>query len=232
MVLPNRSWKEVHYYNNIENYRQGIGWYLNHFPFKNAKRKRLTFEATPEYLFFPEIPERIHEDLGDIKIIIILRNPAERAFSAWHMYHSFGENPHEHLRRLYDSRTFSQAIDDELFSGSHPANHPYHYIDRGKYVYQVDRYFRVFGKKNVLILNFSDLKNNLARLLEVVCTFLAIDRFHSDLAASLENKQYNVGTYKKGGADIERIKELKAFFAPYNQKLFDRIGETYHWETQ
>lgn len=228
-ILPNKSWKEVHYYNNIDNYRKGIGWYLNHFPFKHIKQNRLTFEATPEYLYFPEIPKRIYEDLGDIRIIIILRNPAERAYSAWHMYHSFEANPHEHLRMLFDSRTFHNAMDDELFSGSFPSNHPYHYLDRGKYVYQVNRYYEVFKKKNVLVLNFSDLKNNLFRLLEVVCDFLNIDRFQHDLVAGLKNKQYNVGTYKKDSFDIQKIKELEDFYTPYNQKLFKLIGEDFDW---
>ena len=232
MVLPNKSWKEVHYYNNIENFRKGIGWYLNHFPNKHAKQNRLTFEATPEYLYFPEIPKRIYNDLGPIKIIVILRNPADRAYSAWHMYHSFKDNPLDHLRALADPRSFVEAIDEELFSGSYPSNHPHHYIDRGKYIFQINRYEEVFGKKNVLVLNFSDLKKNLAQLLDTVCTFLNIPQFQSEQVSAFEKKQYNVGTYQKDDTQNQKIMALEAFFAPYNKMLFDRIGETYHWNAR
>ena len=228
-ILPNKSWKEVHYYNNVDNYRKGIGWYLNHFPIKYKNKNKLTFEATPNYLYFPEIPERIYRDLGNIKIIAVLRNPAERAYSAWHMYHSFKDNPEESLQLLYDSRTFDQAIDDELFSGSYPSNHPYHYIDRGKYVYQIDRYYKTFPEKNVLVLNFEDLKNNLGLLLDKICDFLRIGRFQDASEANIKGRQYNVGTYERTALADNKIMELQKYFAPYNQKLFERIGEIYPW---
>ncbi len=130
-IVPNRSWKEVRFFEMPERYREGFGWYLGNFPSRFEARGRMTLDASPGYLFFHDIPFLIRKDLGDdIKMIAILRNPAERAYSAWKMYHSWATNEgvHEVNRRIADRRTFTEAITQELNGRVSGQMYPYWYV--------------------------------------------------------------------------------------------------------
>ncbi|MDO5502340.1 MAG: sulfotransferase domain-containing protein [Actinomycetia bacterium] len=89
------------------NYDRGSDWYAGHFPLtRTADRRRpngeslAVFEASGYYLFHPAAPARIVQDLPSIKIVAMLREPGERAFSAW---------KHENARG-YDDETFEGAL--------------------------------------------------------------------------------------------------------------------------
>ena len=70
IFLPPR--KEVHYFSL--HYKEGLEWYSNFFAM--AKEKQLAGEITPYYLFHPYVAERIAQDLDEVRIIILLRDPA------------------------------------------------------------------------------------------------------------------------------------------------------------
>src|SRR6476620_2382472 len=81
-VLPNRTWKEIRFFELPELYSKGFGSYLGNFPTRREARGRISLDASPSYLFFPHIAERIRKDLGsDIRMIALLRNPIDRAYS-------------------------------------------------------------------------------------------------------------------------------------------------------
>lgn len=228
-IIGNKTWKEIRYFDLKENYRQGLGWYLGNFPSKREKGDKLTFDASPSYLYFDYIPELIQKDLGNIKMIAILRKPVDRAYSAWQMYHSFSDNPSKHLRDIADERTFKQAIDDELKGLT--AKYPFDYINRGKYAHQLKNYYQYFGKDHLLVLNFNQFKEDLDTLLNQACDFLDLERFSEEKLQEFKNTKYNTGKYKveKSESDIQVIEELKQYFIPYNQELYDLLGENYNW---
>src|SRR5207248_1288875 len=72
---------------------------------------RVTFEATPEYFYFPAAAQRIFDYDPRMKLIVLLRDPVERAFSAWSMYHNFDDPIYCRIR---DARNFEDAISEEL----------------------------------------------------------------------------------------------------------------------
>ena len=82
--------KEVHYFSIW--YKFGELWYRSHFPtnlsrynfYKRTNQKLLSGEASPVYLFYPVVPGRMKELLPDVKLIVILRNPVDRAYSHYH----------------------------------------------------------------------------------------------------------------------------------------------------
>ncbi|MGD9211988.1 MAG: sulfotransferase, partial [Desulfobacteraceae bacterium] len=96
-ALPQK--KEIHYFGGSENYRQGKQWYYEHFA--DIDKSKITGEASTTYLFdfvpfwhnpsddllmdnsLPSLPELINNELPDVKIIAILRNPVRRAISAY-----------------------------------------------------------------------------------------------------------------------------------------------------
>ena len=93
------SFKEPHFFDIPENYKNGIKWYEKTY-FKNANQK-IVADFTPSYFFDEEAPKRIFESLGgELKFVVILRNPLDRAYS--HYLHS--------KRDLYEKQDFGEAL--------------------------------------------------------------------------------------------------------------------------
>ncbi len=228
-VLPNRSWKEVRFFDVPENYQQGFGAYLRNFPTRLEARGRITLDASPSCLYFPQVPDLINKDLGsEIRMIALLRNPVDRAYSAWKMYHSFATNSAnvaEVNRRIADRRSFAEAIDQEL-NGRTSANlYPYAYVGRGLYADQIENYYRVFDRRNLLILDFRRLNTDLSNLLDEVTRFLDIAPFTATQKAQLGTTRHNQGLAReKSPHDEQTIQTLRDFFRPHNNRLEQLIG--------
>ncbi len=223
------TWRETYYFDVHDNYNKGLGWYLKHFPSKVRKGKKLTFEAAPSYLYHQYIPPRIQQDLGNIKMIAILRNPAYRAYSAWQMFQNYSTNPDPYLRGIADSRTFSEAIAQELdFHSTQPKYH-YQYIEKGKYANYLENYYKYFNFQNILVLNFEQFRDNLSAVLDQVCNFLEIEPFSGDQIKQLQNQKYATANYVKHPGDQDAVEQLKAYFFPENKKLSDLLNCCFDW---
>jgi hypothetical protein len=171
--------KELHYFDN--NYRRGMDWYRAHFPKRSdlTRHGRLTFEASPYYLFHPEVPKRIAADLPQAKFVVMLRNPIERAHS--HYWHE---------KRLgHEPLSFEEAVaaEEERLNGEEEAlsdgrdfsfNHShFSYASRGKYVEQLNRWLEYFDMDRFLFIKserfFSDPHAEMQRAAE----FMHIEAF-------------------------------------------------------
>jgi hypothetical protein len=232
-ILGNLGFKEVRYFDRSVHYDLGWSWYLSNFPSKIRKGNRLTCDASPNYLYYEFVPERIKKDLGDIKMIAVLREPVSRAYSAWQMFHSFADIDNDHLRRFFDQRSFAEAIEEELLPNFDHSKYPfrYDYIDRGKYVYQLENYYKYFNKESILVLSVDEFRQNLGSALNKICQFLNIEPFASETIQELQQKKYNKGTYhfEKTPADREKLEFLKDYFVTFNEKLYALLGERYNW---
>ncbi|MFM1842772.1 MAG: hypothetical protein RLZZ490_1509 [Cyanobacteriota bacterium] len=226
-IIVSHPHRETYYFNVAENYQKGYGWYIKHFPNKVKKGDRLTFECSPSYLWDADAPERIYNELGPIKLIVILRNPVDRAYSAWQMYRSYQQL--SHLQDRADYRSFSQAIAEEL--GEHPSttSYPYGYLSRGHYAQQLENYYRYFKPAQILILEFSDLIDNLASNLNQLCDFLNIDPFEADQLTKLSQQKFASAPYRQTPEDSEILDRLNAYFVPFNQSLYHLLGKSYGW---
>ena len=227
-LISNNTWKEVHFFDKRENINKGLGSYLGSFPSYFKARGKITFEATPDYLFYDWVPKRIKNLVGSIKLIAILREPASRAFSAWKMYHSFKETNNAHLRNLYDPRSFDEAIADEMNETNYPDNYEFYYLDRGKYALQLQRYFSVFGRNNVLVIDFNSFAT-LDKLLATICDFIKIPRFSDEKISELSQKIHNKGTSHSHIEYIHTVETLKDYFSNYNDELFELLGHQFDW---
>ncbi|MEQ8752341.1 MAG: sulfotransferase domain-containing protein [Coleofasciculus sp. G1-WW12-02] len=232
-VFGNIGWKEVRYFDRPEHYNQGFGWYLGHFPSKLRKGNKLTCDASPNYLSYEFVPERIKKDLGDIKMIAVLREPVSRAYSAWQMFHSFANIDNDHLRRFYDKRTFAEAVEEEFSPNFDHAKYPfrYDYVGRGKYVHHLENYYNYFDKETILVLNMEQFRKDLGAVLNRVCDFLSIEHFSQEILEKLQQEKHNQGKYKfhKTPADQEKLEFIKSYFVPFNEKLYEMLGENYNW---
>lgn len=170
-IIPPKR-KEISFFNREERYEQGMGAYWREFPpATTLGRRRITLDASPMYLYHPQAAERIARHLPQAWCMVVLRDPVERAFSAWNMYHGFKDDPrHGHL---YDPRSFEQAVEDEL-SGKVdiPARR---YLDRSKYLPQLARYLQHVGRERLIIEQFERLKSDAAALVNEVLGRLGLD---------------------------------------------------------
>ena len=150
---------------NLYYKERGINNWNNYLAlFKEAENKKAIGEASVSYLFYPEVAGAIKEKFPDGKIIIMLRNPVERALSHYYMDHKLGY--------------VSDSFDDILFTKSHSPMQSLFYqqfIQLGFYFEQVERYITVFGKENVMIIFFEDFKNDTSAEIRKLYRFLAVD---------------------------------------------------------
>lgn len=132
-------------------------------------------EASPAYLYLPQAVERIKHYLADPKIIIILRDPVERAYS--HYLH--------HLRdRLVPHCDFLEALKLEPERIANNWWWDYHYVRVGLYYTQVKRYFDNFELQQIKVYLYEELKANSLALIQDIWQFLDVDpQFKPDLSA-------------------------------------------------
>lgn len=124
-------------------------------------------EASPAYLIHPESARLISNEVPNAKIIIILRDPIERAFSHYLMSMHYGEN-----------LSFIDAVKTEIANRSTkrvPGEFHRQYIAQGLYYTNVRRYFDTFGKENVKVLIFEEFVQDSKQALQEVLKFLNVD---------------------------------------------------------
>lgn len=157
--------KELHFFDDDFNYQKGMNYYKNFFA--DAIGYRAVGEITPAYLYFEKCPQRIYNTLGgDIKFIIILRNPVERAFSHYLMSYKRGyENKNFHKAVLEEKN----RINSDYFAKSH-----FSYIDRGYYSKQIQNYFTFFSTENIKILIFEDFLQDKQNVVSSILEFLNV----------------------------------------------------------
>ena len=133
--------------------------------FAAVKPGQQTGEASPAYLYLPGVAEEIHRLLPDVKLIVILRNPVERAYSSY-----------LHMRRENaEIEDFEQALALEDHRIAEGAGLPYHYKSMGFYGKQLAEYYRLFDRSRIKVLFYEELCQKPATLMAEVCDFLAIN---------------------------------------------------------
>jgi len=162
-------YKETHFFRDDEVYEKGLEYYFNHF-FDKEKRECIG-EIDPEYAYFEPCAQRIWDCFGAIKIIFILRNPVDRAFSHYRMSKGRG----------LEDYTFSEAVEtEENRLRTHYDHIHFSYCSRGKYWEQIERFQKIFGTKNVAVYKFEDLIKDSKRTVESICNFVGLSPFEFD----------------------------------------------------
>jgi len=203
--------------------RRGRRWYHAQFPMYRARRGKLFFEATPEYLPIPDSPGRIFAYRPDMKLIVLLRDPVARAYSAWNMFRNFSGEIYEDLR---EKRSFEAAVGEELERlASTPVGNGTAYLRRGLYHRHLQRYLDIFPRDSLLILEHRAFEEDIAGTLDKTCQFIGVEPFENDRQWAPEF----VGNYESG-LTPQTYTMLADFFAPHNEELFTLIGERFdHW---
>lgn len=213
-VLPSLE-KELDFFDR--DYKQGLDWYLAHFPEVISNQSMITGEATPNYLYSQVAPERIHRNFPDVKLIIILRDPIERAFSHYHFLPQNDHAPQMFERVMNRELTRLQtAFDENQNLDKIISNCPY--LGNGLYELHLRRWLKYFAPEQLLILPMDGLSERPSDTVKHVYNFLGLPGHELS-----QYKRHKVGSYPKISAHIQKI--LTDFFKPHNQNLNKLLGE-------
>jgi|AntDeeMinimDraft_5_1070356.scaffolds.fasta_scaffold00829_11 hypothetical protein len=177
-----------------------------------AGQKRIFFDATPEYMFRPETVCRIKSDLPKIKLIVILREPTSRAFSAWNFFKKIHSRKHT-------VPSFSEAVQREIdvINGTREEDWltKLGIVRRGFYFSQLQFLEKKFNSNQILILKSEDLITKPKKTLNKILEFLDIKNHGWN---TLKKIRRNAGVYKnKINDDDKRI--LDELYENENNKL-------------
>ena len=229
-VLPTLT-KEVHYFDRCP--ERPLHWYRAHFPLRTsvegdaggAGQAAVTGEASPYYLFHPACAARIHQALPDAKLIVLLRNPADRAYSHYQHTRRRGREPLDFEAAL-DAEPGRLAAEAEtrtaetLFQGT--AHRRFSYAARGVYADQIARYLEHFPRSSLLVLESESYAREPERVFAEVLAFLGLDPFEPERHERLHGFDY----VPQPRHTRERLLE---YFAPHNERLFALLGRRYDW---
>ena len=230
-------------------------FYRSHFPIK--RKNLITCEATGGYFVHPLIPARVHKLLPLVKLIVVLRNPVERAYSEFHYRVMIGEQITEN---------FEDVIKSELKRIEIGKNNPelkientnYHqfsfsHLRHGLYAQHIERWLKFFPKEQLLILHAKDLYNNLDNIVAETFDFLNLPKYQIEsrieknkidkirpLGGRQRNIYKNIDSKTRTLFNVQNYPEMKSktrkllqdFFRPHNEKLFEMIGKRFDWNDE
>jgi hypothetical protein len=215
------TWKEVSYFDR--HYAQGEKWYRANFPAQ--PRQPLVGEASPSYLFHPLAPERVAALIPSARLIAVLRNPVDRAFSHYQHEVALGREPlsFEEALDREDERMrgeIDRMVDDPSYFSHAWWN--YTYVARGRYAEQLERWLAVFPREQLLVLVSEELLENPADTYARALDFLG--------AAPHELPSYPrifARDYKEMSSETRR--RLERVFAGPNRRLAELLGRDLAW---
>src|SRR5438270_4851605 len=210
IALPDRQ--EIHFFDDEEIFaRQPVDYELLHRHFRPIARSTVTGEVTPSYLYWKPAMERIANYNPQIKLVILLRNPIDRAFAHWNMQRFKG-------REFLD---FLDALKEEPRRIAKPLlieSRRFAYVDRGFYSGQLERVFKFFPREQVHLVKFETFRDRKQETLDSIFDFLGVKRLRN-----IRDKDRNVVPYERAMRPDER-KYLSEVFLAEIAKLEQMLG--------
>ena len=217
------SWKEVSFFDR--HWARGERWYRGNFPPRFRARAAAVGEASPSYLFHPLAPARAASLVPGAKLIVLLRNPVDRAFSHYQHEVALGREP----------LSFEDALDreEERLAGeldrmrADPAyfshawwNHSY--VLRGRYAEQLETWLRPFPREQLLVLSTEELGADTEAAYARVLDFLGLAPHTLPSFPHVFRREY-------APMPEETRARLAATFAEPNARLYELLGRDLGW---
>ena len=228
--IKQAAYDELGYFD--DNFHLGLNWYRSLFPTKfmqkkieSEYKKFLTYDVTPFYIYNPLVVDRIFKFSPNAKIIAVLRNPIDRAYSNYNSKMQAEGDTKTTFEEIINSEIGiieknEKNIDDYAFL----VNTFYELLlARGFYAKQLEFWFKKFPRKNILLISSEELATNTDKTISEIFEFLEVPiQKISDLT------KQNVIKYPKMKDSTREI--LINFFKPYNEKLFGVLGRRFNWD--
>jgi hypothetical protein len=221
--LTGPSWKEVSFFDR--HWVRGLKWYRGNFPNRARTRDKLVGEASPSYVFHPLAPQRVQEVVPDARLVVLVRNPVDRALSHYNHEVALGREPlpFEEALDAEDERLRGEVdhmlADPEYFSREWWGHT---YKARGRYAEQLERWLAVFPREQVLIVPSDDLADDPAGAHARVLEFLGARPQRLDSYPRVYEREYapmEAGTRERLAAEFEEP----------NRRLYELLGRDLGW---
>ena len=220
-------YKEVHYFDLT--YHRGVGWYRSRFPLQAREwltgTARVAFESTPYYMFHPLAPERIARDLPGVKLLVLVRDPTERAYSehAHEVFLRYETEPFERALELEETRLEGEAKRIVTEPGYASFSHQHHaYRARGQYAEQLERLEQIFGPERIHVVDSEEFFRTPEPVYDAVLEFLGLP--HRGYPPF---KTYNARSRSPMPGTVRAA--LEEHYRPYDERLAKWLGHDPSW---
>jgi hypothetical protein len=225
--------KGVHYFDT--SYRRGMAWYRGHFPLQRHADKISdrygvpvrTFESSPYYMYHPQAAARIARDLPYAKIVVLVRDPVERAYS---------QHAHEVARGFEPEADFGRALalEDERLAGqrerlladpyAYSFAHQHHaYRARGEYVEYLEPMARLLGRDRVHVVDSTEFFTDPESVYDAVVDFLDLPHVNQYPPFERHNAR------PRNRLDDSIASTLAGHYAPFDERLANWLGKQPSW---
>ena len=207
--------KEVHYFDL--NHQKPLRWYTEHF--SAARPEQICGDITPFYLFHPDVPDRIKARLPDVKLIVLLRDPVERALSQVFHAQRKGFEPLDLVNAL-------KAEPERLAGGSPFSFQKHSYISRSRYLEQLDRYEQLFSPEQLCVLKSEDLFEASPHIWPTLIKYLKLPTAE----APTQIPKANAGSDEASKVDPRITNQLRELLLTTARGVRERYGFGWTWD--
>ena len=230
-------------------------FYRSQFPIK--RKNLITCDSTSSYFVHPLIPARVHKLLPSAKLIVVLRNPVERAYSEFHYTVTLGSELTENFEDVIKSELKRIEIGNKKpelkIENTNYKHFTFSHLRDGLYAQHLERWLKFFSKEQLLVLHTKDLYTNLDQTLAETFEFLNLPKYQIEnrieknkidkirpLAGHEQNVYKNIDSKTRTLFNVQNYPEIKSetrkflqdFFRPHNEKLFKMIGKRFDWNDE
>lgn len=206
--------KELHFFDDDAKFSgKSVDYQSLHEGLEEKSGALLYGESTPIYMYWKPAAQRVFQYNPNMKWILLLRNPIERAFSHWNM----------EVQRGQEDLNFSDAISSEAnrLDAVSPGQHRVHsYVDRGFYSLQIERIQQYFEQDQILILKYESFQSDQPGHLQKIFDFLELPEMELESEVELHR-----GNYQSELGQEERARLYKVF-----QEEIEKIEALLNWD--
>jgi hypothetical protein len=211
IALPNNE--ELHFFDDEERFGGDVNYQDLHDSFRPSLGAVAVGESTPVYLYWRPALERIWNYNKDIKLIILLRNPVDRAFSHWNMQRERGYEPLDFLDAI-------KAEEQRQREAAPVQSRRFSYVGRGLYGEQLERVFKYFPREQVKVVRAEELRSDFSGVVNAIFNFVGAESLRK-----IPNKERNPIRYEHRITEEERNLVFRFF-----EKDVGALEELLEWD--
>jgi hypothetical protein len=184
-------------------------------------------EASPGYLFHPLAPERVKATVPEARLLVLLRDPVERALSHYHHEVALGREPLSFEDAVAAEPERTSGEEERLVREPGYFSHAWWdhaYLARGRYAEQLERWLAVFPRAQLLVLATDELANAPAETYARVLRFLGAPPHELRAFPRVYEQDY-------GEMAPETRRRLATYFAEPNRRLYELLGRDLDWQS-
>tara|TARA_B110001454_G_C12694062_1_gene423529 strand:- start:310 stop:1215 length:906 start_codon:yes stop_codon:yes gene_type:complete len=216
-------------------YERGINWYKMNFPSKFQKfifttikhKKLITGEASGAYLQNPHAPKRIHNLNPNMKLILLLRNPVDRAFSHYIRKMKNGSEKLSFEEVVEQEKSRIEGEQEKMEKNEKYYSSIYHslaYITTGLYAIRLKHWLKYFPMKQILVLENGEFLRDPEKVYNQAIEFLDLPKWKLSKYKKFSKQRLSINM------DSKTREKLLDYCKPFNKELYSLIGKKFDWD--